>query len=358
MSPKVSVIMPVYNAEHYLKESVESILNQTFQDFEFIIIDDCSTDRSWQIIGEYAARDPRIVALQNEQNLKDAGTRNRGMDIAKGQYLAVQDADDISLPERLEKQVRHLDENPHIGALGVGAYYIDQQGRFARRFMIFDSPDTVEARLSVMDPLVHSSMMIRRELMQQIGGYDAAHYYVADYIAWAALMKRTRISCLPHYLLLYRQYQSPNRMTTTKKQQQITGAQQISYDLMQWLMGDTPLDEEAYKRLWITGVGPYRNYKIQRDDLKRLTPLWDFLAAKPFYRQEWGVRLLLLIPKMIQMKRFDTLVPLLRLVFGKLRMYTPRSAAFAIGYLWYLNRSWVKPRHVIFPGDQSSFSAS
>ena len=116
MNPKVTVLMPVYNCEKYLRESIESILNQTFKDFEFLIINDGSSDKSAEIVESY--NDNRINFVQNEKNIGLAASLNRGLDIAKGEYIARMDADDISLPERLEKQVRFMETNPQIGICG------------------------------------------------------------------------------------------------------------------------------------------------------------------------------------------------------------------------------------------------
>ena len=119
--PKVSVLMPVYKTpELFLKEAIESILNQTFKDFEFLIIDDCPEDKTCEnIISSFT--DKRIKYIRNEINLGISGTRNRLLQIAKGKYIAVMDHDDVSLPERFEKQVAFLDAHPEIGVVGCQA---------------------------------------------------------------------------------------------------------------------------------------------------------------------------------------------------------------------------------------------
>jgi glycosyltransferase involved in cell wall biosynthesis len=117
MSPYVTVLMPVYNTEMYLKEAIDSILNQTFRDFEFIVINDGSTDSTSDIIESYS--DPRIIYLQNEKNLGVATSLNKGLSIAKGTYIARMDGDDVSRCDRLEKQVAFMDANPEIGVCGT-----------------------------------------------------------------------------------------------------------------------------------------------------------------------------------------------------------------------------------------------
>lgn len=108
--PKISVILPAYNAEKYINEAIDSILTQTYRDFELIILNDCSKDRTEEIILSY--EDDRIVYLKNQVNMGVAATLNRGLAAAKGEYVARMDADDISLPERFEKQAAYLDEHP------------------------------------------------------------------------------------------------------------------------------------------------------------------------------------------------------------------------------------------------------
>ena len=126
--PLVSGLMPVYNGERFLAESIRSILNQTFAQFEFIIVDDGSNDKAPQILEESAARDPRLVLLQNPGNLSVARSLNRGLSTARGAYIARQDADDLSTSERLKVQVAYMVDHPDIGVLGTWAQAIDVLG--------------------------------------------------------------------------------------------------------------------------------------------------------------------------------------------------------------------------------------
>lgn len=117
--PLIYVVMSCYNREKYVVEAIESILNQTYTNFEFIIIDDCSTDNTFEIVKEYAKKDNRILALKNDKNYCYVHSLNKGIEIAKGKYIARMDDDDISLPERFEKQVEFLEKNEDIIALGT-----------------------------------------------------------------------------------------------------------------------------------------------------------------------------------------------------------------------------------------------
>ena len=125
LSPQLSVIMPVYNGEKYLAEAIESILAQSFTDFELLIVDDASGDGSAQIIRSYERRDNRIRFIQLEQNMGVADARNRGIAAATGKFITFMDDDDISLPKRLEKQVEFLQSNPDIGAVGTCCRFVN-----------------------------------------------------------------------------------------------------------------------------------------------------------------------------------------------------------------------------------------
>ncbi len=126
--PRVSVLMSVYNGERFLRDSVESILGQTFTDFEFLILDDGSTDSTCEILEEYANKDARIVLVRNDRNLGLTRSLNKGLRLVRGEYLARQDADDISLPKRLEMQVKFLDAHPEVGVVGSALEIIDENG--------------------------------------------------------------------------------------------------------------------------------------------------------------------------------------------------------------------------------------
>ena len=118
-SPRISVLMPAYNSEQYVAESIESILNQTFTDFEFIIINDGSTDNTAKIIDEYAKRDERIKFVNNSKNKGLIGVLNEGLNLARGEYIARMDSDDISLPTRFERQIAYMELHPKCGVLGT-----------------------------------------------------------------------------------------------------------------------------------------------------------------------------------------------------------------------------------------------
>lgn len=203
--PKVSVVMPAYNAEKYIGEAIESILNQTFTDFEFIIINDGSTDGTKDIILEYD--DPRIVLLENEKNSGIVVSLNKGIQFARGQYIARMDSDDISLRNRIERQVSFLDNHAHIGVVGsalqVFGKGIDTQNRF-----FSDSKEKLKAEMLFNSCLAHPTVMFRRSLIQNINAcYDIQYVGIEDFALWWKLAQVTDIGCINEVLLRYRSHE-------------------------------------------------------------------------------------------------------------------------------------------------------
>jgi len=189
-NPKVTVLMSVYNGERYLNEAVDSILTQTFRDFEFLIIDDASTDRTPEILRGYD--DQRIRIVTNEENLGLTKSLNKGLALARGEYVARMDADDISVPERLEKQVLFLEKNSDIGVLGTAVQYIDEFGKPSQIIKWPQRDSLIKWQLCFMDPIAHPSVIVRRKLLMDGGGYNEKIIFAQDYDLWVRLSPRTR----------------------------------------------------------------------------------------------------------------------------------------------------------------------
>ena len=205
MQPKVSVVMSVYNGSCYLRESVDSILNQTFTDFEFIIIDDGSTDNTWEILTKYAEGDRRIKLYKNEENIGLTKSLNKGLKLAAGEYLARQDADDISLPTRFEKQVSFLQEHPEIVLASCDIELINAEGLTTDRYQRHCEPDLVAWYLLFYNRLGgHSQVMFRRSPVLNIGGYCETYRYSQDYELWCRLTEIGEIAIIPEVLLKQR----------------------------------------------------------------------------------------------------------------------------------------------------------
>lgn len=200
----VTVLMSVYNGEKFLKEAIESILTQTFEDFEFLIINDGSTDSSVKIIESY--NDPRIRLIHNEKNLKLIASLNKGISLAKGKYIARMDCDDISMPGRFEREVKFLETNPEYGLVGTYYTVIDGSGNEKYKVSYPSNNDLIKLFLSVNCPLVHGSVMGKTELFKQNPYGSKEFYAVEDYELWVRMSKVTKIHNIPEYLFKYRIY--------------------------------------------------------------------------------------------------------------------------------------------------------
>ena len=200
--PFVSVLLPVYNAEKYLKEAIESILSQTFIDFEFIIINDGSTDNSEQIILSYT--DQRIRYVKNEKNLKLIATLNKGIRLARGKYIVRMDADDVSLPKRIEKQVRFMEAHPNVGVCGT---WFKVFGEIKRPYIVIlpEKDWQLKAGLLVSCPFAHPSVIMRKStLLDNKIFYDERFYRLEDWGLWVSLAKVCDFANIPEVLLDYR----------------------------------------------------------------------------------------------------------------------------------------------------------
>jgi glycosyltransferase involved in cell wall biosynthesis len=205
--PKVSVVMPVYNGELYLREAIDSILNQTFSDFELIVMDDGSTDRSVEIVQTYT--DPRIKLIANPVNQGIRFIANQLNQLAQAEYIARMDCDDISLPHRLAKQVEYLDRHPDIAVVGAQSIYIDTNGKVTATQNIFRcsiEPSSMKWTASYECPFVNPTVMFRKQVLdKELGGYDENATFAEDYEIWLRLLRNNYQGAnLAEVLLKYR----------------------------------------------------------------------------------------------------------------------------------------------------------
>jgi len=205
--PTVSVHMPVYNAERYLAEAVESVLGQTFPHFEFIIIDDGSTDGSGAILERFARRDPRI-RLTRRENRGITPTRNEALQQARGDYFAVMDADDIACAERFARQVTYFEAHPECVALGTRVLLIDADGAPVREMSELTSHAEIDGEhiAGHGGAITHPSAMMRRAALVEIGGYREAFQTAEDLDVFLRLAECGAVANLPDVLLHYRQH--------------------------------------------------------------------------------------------------------------------------------------------------------
>jgi glycosyltransferase involved in cell wall biosynthesis len=199
--PVVSVLMPVYNAERYIDEAVRSVLQQTFSNFEFVIIDDGSTDRSGALLSALAAGDSRI-RLFSRPNTGYLRALNEGLGHCSGEFVARMDADDVSLPDRFERQIGYLREHPECLAVGSSMLRIDADGDpICEEPMPAEHEEIVACLLQGAGALPHPSAMIRREALVAVGGYREAYYGAEDHDLWLRLAERGRLANLPEPLI-------------------------------------------------------------------------------------------------------------------------------------------------------------
>lgn len=205
ISPKVTVLMSIYNGQKYLRQAINSILGQTFKDFEFLIINDGSTDRSVEIVQSY--KDSRIRLVHNDQNIGLTKSLNRGLELAQGEYTARMDVDDVSLPKRLEKQAQYLDTNPEVCVIGCWWRAIDDNDAFLScvhlpvhsyecAFMMFEKGE---------QPVGHPCVMYRTAEIRRLGGYNPEYCVTQDAELWFRVNAYGHsFANIPKILVLYR----------------------------------------------------------------------------------------------------------------------------------------------------------
>jgi glycosyltransferase involved in cell wall biosynthesis len=239
-TPKVSIIMPVYNAEKYLNETIDSVLNQTYDDFEFLIIDDGSTDRSLQILNSY--NDPRLKVFKNGKNIGYVKTLNKLLELSKGEYIARQDNDDISFPNRIEKQVHFLNSHKDIGICGTNVLTFGTK----KKKTLFPIEDyEIRAYMIIKSPFCHPTIMFRKSIFDDMGvaKYDESLCPAEDYAMWFEISKKTKLANLSEPLLKYRWHE--NNTSQLKKNIQIEKANTIRKHILQFTLLIDISDEEA-----------------------------------------------------------------------------------------------------------------
>ena len=207
-NPKVSVVMPVYNREKYVAKSIESVLNQTYTNFEFLICDDGSKDSTWSILERYQAKDNRIKLLKNEKNLGIANTRNKLVENVKGKYLAILDSDDLWVRDKLEIQVNFLDKNTNYGMLCTDYSFIDDNGKLLSK-QTYKFEKIIDNRLDFGNCIAHSTVMLRLSVLSTLFAQDKMYYnpsytFAEDYELWCRIRKHTKIYHMNRILYHYR----------------------------------------------------------------------------------------------------------------------------------------------------------
>ena len=265
----VSVVMSVFNGEKYVAEAIESILGQTFSDFEFIIVDDGSGDCSAAIIHSYAARDDRIRLSRFKRNMGVADARNHAMNLSSAEYIAVMDCDDVCLPQRLERQVEHMRANPSIGVLGAGAQAVNEDLQPLYPFDLPERHALIAFNVFVGSFFVHPSVMLRRQLLESVGGYEPSRRTAIDTELWTRLMWRARFANLPEQLLLYRRHDAQHHTSRDATLQ--AQAWEVRARLLKRLWGVAPVSTlRRFERLQMDAKLGWRERRTASQDMARL----------------------------------------------------------------------------------------
>jgi glycosyltransferase involved in cell wall biosynthesis len=222
-APLVSVVMAAHDAQRYLVAAVESILKQTHRDLELIVVDDASTDGTWELLQQLAGSDDRMRLLRNERCLRQVVSLNRAILVARGCYVAIMDADDIAAPERIEKQVAYLEQHPQVGVVGCLADAFDQATGTRRT----SSGRTDGSWLDATVVMAHSTMLVRRDLYARHGLYDGRYDDAGDYELQSRFASRgVRMHVLEERLCLVRVHASG--MTARRRRQQVLTSLRVS----------------------------------------------------------------------------------------------------------------------------------
>ncbi len=213
--------MTVYNGLPYLERSLQSVLNQTFTNYEFVIVDDGSSDGSVKLVEDYAAKDARIRLIANTVNKGQTLCLNQGLAEARGEWIARQDADDLSDPLRFASQMRFLDQRPHLGLLGTNGWLIDALGRSLGLINAPSGEENVRWSSIFYNPFLHTAVCFRRQIALDLGGYNTAFRIAQDYDLWTRIMESHPADNLAERLVTYRVHQSSlsnsDRATTARE---------------------------------------------------------------------------------------------------------------------------------------------
>jgi len=204
VSVEISVLMCVYNGDVFLAAALESILSQTFTDFELIIVDDASTDKTSQILAEYAQNDSRVKLLKNTKNLGLTKSLNIGLKAAQGKYIARMDADDIAKPERFMTQYWFMEEHPTLAAIGSFVDVIDEFGKTLGEKKLAVSYEDIKSNMLFNNQFIHSTLFFRIDILKENGGYNEDFKKSQDYDLMLRLCSKYPVANLTEKLVLFR----------------------------------------------------------------------------------------------------------------------------------------------------------
>ncbi len=289
--PPITVLLPVHNGERYLEQAIASVLAQSFEDFELLIVNDGSTDRTQEIIDAF--RDSRIRRITRSSNLRLIATLNEGLGLARGRYVARMDADDLCAPRRLELQYRYLEAHPEIGVLGSAVRVIDEHGRPGPVYRFPRGHDLIDWAMPLVCPMAHPSVMMRRDAVLAAGGYAAWALHAEDYDLWERMSRLTRFANLPEPLLDLRKH--GGSVTVREAERTAATVATVCARCLSGRLG-RPVSEAVARCLW--GWSPCERADVE-DAARILVEIYRRFASRPggagdIARREAGIRLLML----------------------------------------------------------------
>lgn len=219
-NPLVSVIIPCYNCERYVQQAVDSIINQTYSNLEILLADDGSNDGTNAILKRIAITDSRIKVIENESNLGIVETLNKLVKLSNGNYIARMDADDFSFPQRIEREVSLLENNPDVGICGCDAFIINENGKIVDKMIMPHSSKEIDAFKQVDSPFIHPNILIRSHIIKSLL-YRKEYQSAEDYELWLRVLEKTHGENIQSPLFCYRILPtSISHASTTRLQQQ------------------------------------------------------------------------------------------------------------------------------------------
>ncbi|MBI5522006.1 MAG: glycosyltransferase [Desulfarculus sp.] len=279
MPPLVSVLLSVYNGQDYLAQALDSLLGQTLTDLEILAVDDGSTDHTWPLLQDYARRDQRLRLMQNPANLGLTRSLNRGLGEARGRYLARQDVDDLSEPQRLEAQVAFLEQNPKVVILGSDIRVVDQAGRPTGEIGFRPRSDAGIRRYMLLNnAFFHSTVTLRRQALVDHGlAYDETLAYAQDFDLWSRLLEHGQGANLPQPWLRFRRHGGQLSETAWQAQQAVADQVAMANLARQGLAGRLSQRDIYLLRRVALGPGALSG----RERLEQLEALRRFGALPP-----------------------------------------------------------------------------
>jgi glycosyltransferase involved in cell wall biosynthesis len=325
-APTVSVVMPAFNAAEFLDEAVCSILDQTFQDFEFIIIDDGSTDDTAIILKKYAKADSRVKVIR-QANEGMIPALNRGCRLACGRYIARMDADDISLPHRIERQINFLDRHPEIGILGTWASRIDENGCVIGDWCLSPNAKVLKWNHFFHVCVIHPTAMMRREVLEKLNFYRPDAIYAEDRDLWLRASAITEFSNVPEILLKFRIWgkSTSRRLGQEYIETQINVAALFIGD---FLKSDIPIDVVAgLQGMRLGSVGHIRSIAALLERLYHSFLSENVLTSKEQKEISWDAakRLAFLALRAARLNKFEFLWLFMRALRLNFRLLYPSA---------------------------------